>query len=303
MANFLLISVLILPLVYAVDPLPSISVASGCSKNGKLYKEGESFQPTPCEHCFCNGGKVICAIADCFMPTCVDAVHDPTKCCSVCPNGRNCYAGDTIIQAGKSVQIDDHTTCHCPTRFGFGMTALRAVCEIRVNTVTAKVVNLTCRRADKNSTRFSSSQYSLIMYTRNLLRSVFVIIFITVVNSLTFPQPPTPPSGCFRDGKMHPEGSHWKVSPCEWCDCVNGQSQCLIADCFIVECVDSVQHPDKCCPVCPNGKNCYFGNKIIAAGKDVQVDSHTSCRCPEQFGFGMTAHKAVCNYTMTTVKP
>ncbi|CAC5408020.1 unnamed protein product [Mytilus coruscus] len=141
MMNFLSISVLILPLVYAVDPLPSISVVSGCSKDGKLYKEGASFQPTPCEHCHCNGGKVTCAIADCFMPMCVDAVRDPTKCCSVCPNGRNCYAGNTIIQAGKSVKIDDHTTCSCPTRFGFGMTALRAVCEISADTVTAKVVN------------------------------------------------------------------------------------------------------------------------------------------------------------------
>ncbi|VDI82151.1 Hypothetical predicted protein [Mytilus galloprovincialis] len=142
MMNFLLISVFILPLVYCVDPLPSISVVSGCSKDGKLYKEGESFKPTPCEHCFCNAGRVSCAILDCAMPSCVDAVRDPTKCCSVCPNGRNCYAGNTIIQAGKSVQIDDHTTCHCPTRFGFGMTALRAVCEIRVNTVTAQVVNV-----------------------------------------------------------------------------------------------------------------------------------------------------------------
>lgn len=55
--------------------------------------------------------------------------------------GRNCYAGNTIIQAGKSVKIDDHTTCHCPTRFGFGMTAQRAVCAIRVDSVTVKSVN------------------------------------------------------------------------------------------------------------------------------------------------------------------
>ncbi|CAG2221411.1 unnamed protein product [Mytilus edulis] len=130
----------------------------------------------------------------------------------------------------------------------------------------------------------------------------FVLATVTVVNSFTFPHFPTRPSGCSIYGKLHPEGSHWKESPCEWCDCVNGQSQCLIADCFKMECVDSVPHPDKCCPVCPNGKNCYFGNTVIAAGKDVQVDSDTMCRCPEQFGFGMTAQKAVCKYIMPTVK-
>jgi hypothetical protein len=36
--------------------------------------------------------------------------------------------------------------------------------------------------------------------------------------------------------------------------CVQGRAQCAIADCFIVQCVDSYNDPTKCCPVCPNGK-------------------------------------------------
>ena len=30
----------------------------------------------------------MCAIVDCFMPPCVDAVRNPDQCCPVCPNGR-----------------------------------------------------------------------------------------------------------------------------------------------------------------------------------------------------------------------
>ena len=72
--------------------------------------------------------------------------------------------------------------------------------------------------------------------------------------------PPTPPifvtiqPGCHINGKFYKEGSSFKPSPCEWCQCVQGRAQCAIADCFIVQCVDSYNDPTKCCPVCPNGK-------------------------------------------------
>lgn len=70
------------------------------------------------------------------------------------------------------------------------------------------------------------------------------------------PTPPLtpPPPECQRDGKSYPEGFHLKVSPCEFCDCYAGQFQCVIADCFIVQCVDYIQDPNRCCPVCPNGE-------------------------------------------------
>ena len=67
---------------FATSPLPV------CVRDGKTYQVGESFQPTPCEHCFCSpDGRDVCAVADCFFTPCVDAVHDPTKCCPQCPNG------------------------------------------------------------------------------------------------------------------------------------------------------------------------------------------------------------------------
>lgn len=76
---------------------------------------------------------------------------------------------------------------------------------------------------------------------------------IQEVKSLTIPQTPPSPQ-CQRDGKSYPEGYHLKVSPCEFCDCYSGRFACVIADCFIIECVDSIRDPNRCCPVCPNGK-------------------------------------------------
>ncbi|XP_052098796.1 kielin/chordin-like protein [Mytilus californianus] len=301
MMNFLLLSVLILPLVDCVDPLPSISVVSGCSKDGKLYKEGESFQPTPCEHCFCNGGKVLCAITDCFMPMCVDAVRDPTKCCSVCPHGRNCYAGNTIIQAGKSVEINDHTTCSCPTRFGFGMTALRAVCATRVDSVTVKVRSLTVDQIQLIRL-YVLHNYITSEPIENMLN---FLSFSVLILPLVYAVDPLPSisvvSGCSKDGKLYKEGASFQPTPCEHCFCNGGKVICAIADCFMPMCVDAVHDPTKCCSVCPNGRNCYAGNTVIQGDKPVEINDHTTCHCPTRFGFGMTALRAVCVIKVNSV--
>ncbi|XP_060572485.1 von Willebrand factor C domain-containing protein 2-like [Ruditapes philippinarum] len=102
-----------------------------CVRDGKTYQIGQSFQPTPCEHCFCSAdGRVVCAIADCFFTPCVDAVHDPTKCCPQCPNGENCQHSDgTIIKKGEVYNPDPNTSCMCPSSFHFGPT--QAVCAIK----------------------------------------------------------------------------------------------------------------------------------------------------------------------------
>ena len=61
-------------------------------------------------------------------------------------------------------------------------------------------------------------------------------------------------SSCVYNGKTYPEGS-FQESPCQPCHCHAGHVSCAIVDCFFpAPCVDSIHHPDQCCPVCPNGK-------------------------------------------------
>ena len=68
--------------------LPTATVIPECQHNGKTYAPFQSFNPSPCEHCMCSSnGRVACAIADCFFTPCVDAVHDPKRCCPICPHG------------------------------------------------------------------------------------------------------------------------------------------------------------------------------------------------------------------------
>ncbi|XP_060575015.1 brorin-like isoform X2 [Ruditapes philippinarum] len=95
-----------------------------CVRDGKTYQIGERFRPTPCEHCFCSAdGHHMCAIVDCFFTPCVDAVHDPKKCCPQCPNGENCKHSDgTIIKKGEVYNPNPYTSCMCPPSFDFGST-------------------------------------------------------------------------------------------------------------------------------------------------------------------------------------
>lgn len=91
-----------------------------------------------------------------------------------------------------------------------------------------------------------------------------IVLYGLLDGAYSMTMPPTPPTfvtiqpGCHRDGKFYKEGSSFKPSACEWCQCVQGRPRCLIADCFIVQCVDSYHDPTKCCPVCPNGKTNNF---------------------------------------------
>ncbi|KAH3835311.1 von Willebrand factor C domain-containing protein 2-like [Dreissena polymorpha] len=116
--------------ILPVTDFAPVSVApAGCTWNGTFYKEGASIHKSPCEPCQCgHDGHIFCAIVDCFFTPCVDSVHDPTKCCPVCPNGPNCQHKDgTIIKNGETYRPDSLTTCRCPdNHFGFG--AAIAVC-------------------------------------------------------------------------------------------------------------------------------------------------------------------------------
>ncbi|KAF7653322.1 hypothetical protein LDENG_00084710 [Lucifuga dentata] len=103
-----------------------------CEYGGKTYFMGD-FRPSPCTFCHCTfSGEVYCTIADCAAPHCVNPVLGPDGCCSICKDGPNCLAGSQVIPAGKHVQIDDRTVCHCTyeeSRFHLWYASTDAVCE------------------------------------------------------------------------------------------------------------------------------------------------------------------------------
>ncbi|XP_064594645.1 von Willebrand factor C domain-containing protein 2-like [Liolophura sinensis] len=95
------------------------------------------------------------------------------------------------------------------------------------------------------------------------------------------------PDGCFyENGSFYRSGEHFEPSPCKFCTCPleGGEVICYETTSCFEPCVDGVTHPDKCCPSCPNGYNCYYGDEIVPGlpGDKFERDGKT-CQCPKKF--------------------
>ncbi|OWF36717.1 von Willebrand factor C domain-containing protein 2-like [Mizuhopecten yessoensis] len=59
---------------------------------------------------------------------------------------------------------------------------------------------------------------------------------------------------CLVNGTYYSPGESFQRDPCSPCFCGdNGQTNCAIVDCFFTPCVNPVNDPTKCCPICPDG--------------------------------------------------
>ncbi|CAH1794780.1 unnamed protein product [Owenia fusiformis] len=107
--------------------------------------------------------------------------------------------------------------------------------------------------------------------------------------------------GCqHHDGKFYPPGAVISNSPCETCRCPRngGRTQCIKQGCPPVLCVDAIHKDGECCPICPNGPNCWLDGEIIEAGIKVPKDTCKLCECPASKGPHWTHGKhrrAICS--------
>ncbi|KAM9307490.1 brorin [Gastrophryne carolinensis] len=100
-----------------------------CEFRGKTYQSLEEFMVSPCEKCRCDpNGEVMCTVSACPQTECVDPVYEPDQCCPICKNGPNCFAETTVIPAGREIQTDDCTICHCTYEEGTWRIERQALC-------------------------------------------------------------------------------------------------------------------------------------------------------------------------------
>ena len=86
-----------------------------------------------------------------------------------------------------------------------------------------------------------------------LAATLLGIVYVTPVS-------PAVPTGCNYRGQHYQTDQHFQPSPCEHCFCGrDGQAACAVTDCPYMVCVDAVNDPKECCPVCPNGEDIWIG--------------------------------------------
>lgn len=66
-----------------------IVLVSACLFEGKVIKDGETYNPDKCTTCTCNHGNMDCAKKDCPSVSCSNPVFQPGGCCPVCDSGIN----------------------------------------------------------------------------------------------------------------------------------------------------------------------------------------------------------------------
>lgn len=61
-----------------------------CNHNGDLYADGARIPgATPCEHCYCMRGDVVCAVQECG-PALTGCTPLPTRAGACCPDAYQC---------------------------------------------------------------------------------------------------------------------------------------------------------------------------------------------------------------------
>ncbi|CAN0392602.1 unnamed protein product [Lampetra planeri] len=80
----------------------------GCSYDGKIYKNQETFHINACTSCVCVNGDVSCKEEECARAKCRNSVKKPGVCCPTCP--KDCEGGHAHAVTWAP---DDCTTCRC----------------------------------------------------------------------------------------------------------------------------------------------------------------------------------------------
>ncbi|XP_059149048.1 kielin/chordin-like protein [Physella acuta] len=286
----------------------------------------------PCYKCTCESNEKQCYYIDCFFDPCVDGYYEPGVCCKICPNGRNCAVGGTIIPDGTSVAVEGYGECHCSMDYNtFRLSAACTpqtppmttpglpstpgcdetidnsdpcfVCECYNNERQCYVIDcapLGCvdgyKKPGDCCTKCPNGNNCAVdgtiitensrVYVDGHGECYCVINFekyrleAECVPPTDFPHttpwlPPSTPASC--EGLTNPAAGN----PCMYCYCMNGIYECIIGDCGMPRCFDSVREPGACCSTCPNGENCEYGGSIIPYGQTVDVPFLGTCTCAE----------------------
>ncbi|ESP03057.1 hypothetical protein LOTGIDRAFT_230489 [Lottia gigantea] len=241
---------------------PAICICS----DGTQVPPGETVWITACHGCTCDEYSLEAQeiIADCFITPCVDSIDISGQCCPHCPNGENC----------RAEFID------------FNGTARSEVISVSDGVVDFGVVQCQC----DHQNYYGEPRASCVQISTTPPPP-------TTTPSTTSPPTTTPAMCTCSDGTQVPPGGTHSISDCHSCYCDENslQAQEMIADCFIVPCVDSVKIPGQCCANCPNGENCraeftdFNGKKrseVISVSDGVVDFGAVQCQCEHQNYYG-----------------
>ncbi|XP_065131160.1 cysteine-rich motor neuron 1 protein-like isoform X3 [Paramisgurnus dabryanus] len=207
-------------------PEPSVCVTA----DGRRFKEGDSWHDG-CRECYCNGGREMCLLISCPVPTCAHPVLRSDHCCPSCdadesgsgqPDGSDmvvCRApGGELYVEGETWSLDECMRCTC--RHG------RVLCDSEV------CPPLLCHQPIK------------------IKDSCCHVCPEDELNPL-LPVNGSQQEYCVStNGEILLAGDLWRSNACSSCTCRNGTIECFHQRCPPAQCRVPVLRKGQCCPQC-----------------------------------------------------
>ncbi|KAF6276032.1 kielin cysteine rich BMP regulator [Rhinolophus ferrumequinum] len=223
------------------DPNPGLPQCHGCSHNGQVYGNKETFSPDACTTCHCLAGTVRCQGPSCSELNCLESYTPPGECCPVCRPG--CEYEGQRYEEGTNFLSSSNPCLQC--------SCLRSL----VRCVPMKCPPSPCPEPVLRPGHCCPACQGL----------------------LSAHLPPTP--GCTEGGSHREHGQEWTApgDPCQICRCREGHIQCRQRECSSLCPYPARPLPGTCCPVCDG---CFLNGREYHSGEPVDSGDHCShCRC------------------------
>jgi len=236
------------------------------SSSGKVYSEGQSWNPTPCESCRCQNGTSNCVPIECVPPPCSDSYIPSAQCCPVCPAvSPQCLFGGNVYSQGESWNPSTCEKCTCnnglvnclltsctPTSCSNAYTPVGQCCPVCPLDVTQCVSN---GQAFSNGETVSSSSCGSCICNYGAISCTTTQCLIPKCNNSYVPSGECcticPPLDCLdQNGERWADGERWELSPCDTCMCTSGVINCNVQTCQSLTCTNPIVPQNTCCPVC-----------------------------------------------------
>nr|XP_019607131.1 PREDICTED: kielin/chordin-like protein isoform X1 [Rhinolophus sinicus] len=263
------------------DPNPGLPHCHGCSHNGQVYGNKETFSPDACTTCHCLEGAITCTQKPCPRGLCLE----PGTCCSHCEPG--CPGGH---RSGETWQLEPCVTCTCQA----GTVRCQGPSCSELNCLESYTPPGECCPVCRPGCEYEGQLYE---EGTNFLSSSNPCLQCSCLRSLVrcvpMKCPPSPcpepvlrpghccPScqGCTESGSHREHGQEWTApgDPCQICRCQEGHIQCRQRECSSLCPYPARPLPGTCCPVCDG---CFLNGREYRSGEPVDFGDHCShCRC------------------------
>ncbi|XP_019607131.2 kielin/chordin-like protein isoform X1 [Rhinolophus sinicus] len=263
------------------DPNPGLPHCHGCSHNGQVYGNKETFSPDACTTCHCLEGAITCTQKPCPRGLCLE----PGTCCSHCEPG--CPGGH---RSGETWQLEPCVTCTCQA----GTVRCQGPSCSELNCLESYTPPGECCPVCRPGCEYEGQLYE---EGTNFLSSSNPCLQCSCLRSLVrcvpMKCPPSPcpepvlrpghccPScqGCTEGGSHREHGQEWTApgDPCQICRCQEGHIQCRQRECSSLCPYPARPLPGTCCPVCDG---CFLNGREYRSGEPVDFGDHClHCRC------------------------